>query len=63
MLGINLDDVKTVIGLMKNHLIAAAIVLVLAIAATIAVINCPKQPGGWYAATRGWPSSWHWSLS
>ena len=42
MLGINLDDVKTVIGLMKNHLIALAVILVLAIVATVAVVKLPK---------------------
>ena len=42
MLGINLDDVKTVIGLMKGHLIALAVILVLAIVATVAVIKLPK---------------------
>lgn len=42
MLGINLDDVKTVIGLMSNHLIAIAVCLVLAIVATVAVMKLSK---------------------
>lgn len=42
MLNINIDDVKTVIGLMRGHLIALAICLVLAIVVTIAVIKLPK---------------------
>lgn len=42
MLGINIDDVKTVIGLMQGHLIALAVVLVLAIAATVAAVKLPK---------------------
>ena len=42
MLGINIDDVKTTLGLMSNHLIALAVVLVLALVVTIAVIKLPK---------------------
>ena len=43
MLGINIDDVKTVIGLMRGHLIALAVCLVLAIVVTIAVVKLPKK--------------------
>ncbi|MDD7674368.1 MAG: glycoside hydrolase family 3 C-terminal domain-containing protein [Oscillospiraceae bacterium] len=42
MLKINIDDVKTVIGLMRGHLIALAICLALAIVVTIAVMKLPK---------------------
>ena len=43
MLSINIDDVKTVIGLMRGHLIALAVCLVLAIVVTIAVVKLPKK--------------------
>ncbi len=42
MLGINIDDVKTVIGLMKGHLIALAVILALAVVVTVAVVKLPK---------------------
>ena len=42
MLKINIDDVKTVIGLMQGHLIALAVFLVLAVVVTIAVVKLPK---------------------
>ena len=46
MLGINIEDVKNAIGLMQGHLIAIAVVLVLAIAATIAAIKLQKPLKG-----------------
>ena len=42
MLGINIDDVKTVIGLMKGHQIALAVILALAVVVTVAVVKLPK---------------------
>ena len=46
MLGINIEDVKNAIGLMQGHLIAIAVVLVLAIVATIAAIKLQKPLKG-----------------
>ena len=42
MLQINIEDVKTVIGLIQGHLIALAVFLVLAVVVTIAVKKLPK---------------------
>ena len=42
VLGINIDDVKTVIGLMRGHLIALAVCLVLAIVVTVAAVKLSK---------------------
>ena len=46
MLGINPEDVKMAIDLMQGHLIAIAVVLVLAIAATIAAVKIQKPLKG-----------------
>ena len=55
MLGINIEDVKTTLGLMQGQLIALGVVLALAIIVTIAVVKLPKplkkliRKGSWIA--------------
>ena len=46
MLGINMNDVITTIGLLKNHLIAIGVCLVLAIILTIAAVKIKKPARG-----------------
>ena len=46
MLGINMNDVITTIGLLKNHLIAIGVCLVLAIIVTIAAVKIKKPARG-----------------
>ena len=53
MLGINMNDVITTLGLIQGHLIALGVVLVLAIIVTIAAIKIKKPLKG---LVRG--SSW-----
>ena len=46
MLGINMNDVLTTLGLLQNHLIAIGICLVLAIIVTIAAVKIKKPARG-----------------
>ena len=46
MLGINMEDVKTTLGIIQNYLIALGIFLVLAIIVTIAAIAIKKPARG-----------------
>ena len=46
MLGINIEDVKVTLGLIQGHLIALAVVLVLAVVVTIAAVKLQKPLKG-----------------
>mgnify|MGYP002510658178 FL=1 len=46
MLGINMNDVITTLGMIKGYLIALAVVLVVAVAVTIAAMKLPKPTKG-----------------
>ena len=46
MLGINIEDVKNTLGLIQGHLIALAVILVLAVVVTIAAIKLQKPLKG-----------------
>jgi len=46
MLGINMNDVITTLGMIKGYLIALAVILVVAVAVTIAAMKLPKPTKG-----------------
>ena len=46
MLGINMNDVITTLGMIKGYLIALAVILVIAVAVTIAAMKLPKPTKG-----------------
>ncbi len=46
MLGINMNDVITTLGMIKGYLIALAVVLVVAVAVTVAAMKLPKPTKG-----------------
>ena len=46
MLGINMNDVITTLGMIKGYLIALAVVLVVAIAVTVVAMKLPKATRG-----------------
>ena len=58
MLGINMNDVITTIGLLKNYLIGIGVALALAIVITLIAVKIKSPRRAWSAAARGWPSCW-----
>lgn len=46
MLGINMNDVITTLGMIKGYLISLAVILVVAVAVTIAAMKLPKPTKG-----------------